>query len=73
MNTGIEINLNLIIEREINTGMFWGRITSGNHLLVEAASTIKELKNKIHKVLSEHHHFTEKDYFLHLHYDAADK
>jgi hypothetical protein len=44
MDVGTKLILNLIIEQETNTRMYWGRVTYNDHLIVEAAPTVKELK-----------------------------
>jgi hypothetical protein len=64
MNTGTEVILNLIIEQETNTGMYWGRVTYNDHLIVAVAPTIKELKNKIQESLSVHSHLARGEYLL---------
>jgi hypothetical protein len=64
MNTDTRLLLNLIIEQETNTGMYWGRVTYNDHLVVAVAPTIKELKNKIQESLSVHSHLAPGEYLL---------
>jgi len=71
MDTGTKINLKLIIEQETNTRMYWGRVTYNDHLIVEAAPTIKELKNKIQEFLSQHYRLAPGEYFLYAQYDIV--